>query len=60
MSDHFDGAQQALDRMKRAYERGTGCRLTADMIGSLAVSMIGQMWSEKAPNHPTSREGGDQ
>ena len=37
----------ALDRMKRAYERGTGCHLTADMVRALGVSVVGQAWSEE-------------
>lgn len=41
----------ALNRMRRASERGTGCRLTAEMIASLAISTIGQMWGEKDPRH---------
>lgn len=45
----FRGAHDALDRMKRADERGTGCRLTAEMIQSLSVTMIGQMWLEERP-----------
>lgn len=45
----FNGAQDALDRMARAHARGTGCHLTAEMIQSLGVSMIGQMWAEDRP-----------
>jgi hypothetical protein len=39
-------AQNALDRMRRAHYRGTGCHLTADMIQGLSVSLIGSMWEE--------------
>jgi len=42
-------AQDALDRMRRAHERGTGCHLTAEMIHAFACSMIGQMWAEARP-----------
>jgi hypothetical protein len=42
-------AQDALNRMRRAHNRGTGCRLTADMIHALSCSMIGQMWEETDP-----------
>lgn len=45
----FDPAQDALNRMRRAHERGTGCRLTADMIRSLYLSFIGQMWEQDDP-----------
>ena len=47
--DELSPAHDALDRMRRASERGTGCRLTAEMIASLAVTTIGQMWSEEDP-----------
>jgi len=45
----FDLAQEALNRMRRAHERGTGCRLTAEMIRSLYVTFIGQMWNQDDP-----------
>lgn len=45
----FDEANDALGRMKRAYERGTGCRLTPEMIQSLGVSLVGQIWSDDDP-----------
>ncbi len=44
-----DGAQDALNRMARAARRGTGCTLTAEMIASLAVTIIGQAWAEADP-----------
>ncbi len=47
--DAFKGSQDALDRMKRAHARGTGCHLTADMIQSLYLTIIGQMWNEERP-----------
>ncbi|USN13916.1 hypothetical protein PAPPERLAPAPP_02420 [Brevundimonas phage vB_BpoS-Papperlapapp] len=34
----------ALRRMKRASERGTGCTLTAEMIEALSRSTIGEWW----------------
>lgn len=43
------GTHDALNRMRRAYERGTGCHLTAEMIQSMSVSIFGQMWSEEDP-----------
>ena len=45
----FDGAQDALNRMKRAQKRGTGCHLTAGMIRSLYLSFIGEMWGDDDP-----------
>lgn len=35
---------EALDRMKRASDRGTGCHLTAEMIEALSTSVIGSIW----------------
>ena len=45
----FDGAQDALNRMKRAHQRGTGCHLTARMLQSLYVSFMGEMWGDDDP-----------
>ena len=45
----FDGAQDALTRMKRAAGRGTGCHLTAKMIQSLALSGLAETWEEPDP-----------
>lgn len=47
--DAMGPAHDALDRMRRAHERGTGCRLTPDMIEALGRSSIGQMWAEEDP-----------
>jgi hypothetical protein len=47
--DAFGGAHDALNRMKRASERGTGCHLTADMIAALSVTILDQMWGEEDP-----------
>lgn len=45
----LDGTHDALTRMKRAYDRGTGCHLTAEMIQSMSVTLFGQIWSEEDP-----------
>lgn len=42
-------AQDALNRMKRAHDRRTGCHLSADMIEALSVTFLGQIWSEPDP-----------
>lgn len=34
----------ALRRMKRADDRGTGCRLTPDMIRAMSNMVIGEWW----------------
>lgn len=46
---HMDAAQDALNRMHRAHQRGTGCHLTAEMIESLSVTFIGELWEEADP-----------
>ncbi len=40
----FPLVEEALKRMKRAHERGTGCHLTKEMIQTLSVTLIGQWW----------------
>lgn len=44
-----DSAHDALNRMRRAHERGTGCHLTADMIASLSLTGFGEIWSQEDP-----------
>lgn len=46
----MSGAHDALDRMHRAHQRGTGCRLTAEMIAALGVTFLGQTWGEDRPS----------
>lgn len=45
----FDGAQNALSKMRKAEQRGTGCHLTADEIKSLSITPIGELWSQDDP-----------
>jgi hypothetical protein len=56
MGDALTPAQDALDRMERAYRRGTGCHLTADMIESLGVTLIGEIWSAERPEEPKEHD----
>lgn len=35
---------EALKRMRRGFERGTGCRLTPDMLRAMSISLIGEWW----------------
>jgi hypothetical protein len=54
MADYYnppalDGAQDAISKLCRAEKRGTGCRLTAQEVQSLALTSIGQMWNEPDP-----------
>src|SRR5437868_13943015 len=49
-----EAAQDALDRMRRAHRRGSGCYLTAEMIQSLALTSIGEVWSDERPARPTT------
>lgn len=48
-ADCLNEAQNALNRLRRAHRRGTGCHLTAEMISSLALTLIGQIWDEDDP-----------
>ena len=48
-----EAAQDALDRMRRAHQRGSGCYLTAEMIQSLALTSIGEVWSDERPKLQT-------
>jgi hypothetical protein len=52
----FDGAQNALNKMRRARKRGTGCRLTAEEIFSLSLTHIGQMWEQEDPRDAAEAE----
>lgn len=47
--NYVDPLNDALDRMKRAHERGTGCHLTREMIEALYVSILGSIWEEPRP-----------
>lgn len=50
MSEPINGrAQDALNRMRQAHERGTGCRLTAEMIAALGLTFLAETWSEPDP-----------
>ena len=56
-ADELSGVHDALDRMRRAHERGTGCHLTAEMIGALGCTFLAQTWSEERPaTLPTDKE----
>lgn len=58
MSFHDDlgAAHDALNRMRRAQERGTGCHLTSEMVAALYCTSIGSMWVEDDPRHITLKE----
>jgi hydroxymethylpyrimidine/phosphomethylpyrimidine kinase len=49
MSGTFDAAHDALNRMKRAHARGTGCHLTAYMIASLGLTFLAEAWGAADP-----------
>jgi hypothetical protein len=42
-------AHDALNRIQRAHERGTGCYLTAEMVEALSLTYLGEIWSEPDP-----------
>lgn len=49
-NEAFEGADEALRRMHRAFQRGTGCYLTPEMIRSLKVTVIGEWWANVEPS----------
>lgn len=48
----FEQAHAALDRMRRAHARGTGCHLTAEMIRDLGLTFLGETWGEEGDCEP--------
>lgn len=58
MADDFHeelgAAHDALNRMRRANKRGSGCRLTAEMIAALSCTSLGSMWAEDDPRTPST------
>lgn len=42
---HLPLADQALLRMRRANNLCTGCRLTAEMIAALSVTLMAEWWA---------------
>ena len=46
-----DGANDALNRLRRAKIRGTGCHLTAGMVHSLGLTVVGELMAEPDPRH---------
>lgn len=55
--EEIGAAHDALNRMKRAHDRGTGCHLTADMINALGVTIVGQAWAEIDPRDASPTPG---
>lgn len=49
IDDELHAAQNALNRLRRAYERGTGCRLTAEMVAELYLTRFGETWEQSDP-----------
>lgn len=45
----LDGAQDAINRMGRAHQRGTGCHLTAEMVRSLSLTIVAEWWNDHDP-----------
>jgi hypothetical protein len=48
-NNDFDLCQDALNRMRKAAEKGTGVRLSADDIQAFRVTIIGEMWNAPDP-----------
>lgn len=47
--EHADIIEDALNKLRRAAKRGTGCRLTAEEIHHLNVTAFGETWSQPDP-----------
>jgi hypothetical protein len=47
--NHLNKAQDALNRMRRANERGTGCYLTPVMVEELSLTVFGEIWQDVDP-----------
>lgn len=47
--DFTNMINDALNRLRRAHHRGTGCHLTRDMIIALSCSFIGEVWASDDP-----------
>lgn len=50
-----EAAHRALNRMRRANDRGTGCHLTAEMVWGLGVTIIGELWDQADPRAAEER-----
>ncbi|MCP5003518.1 MAG: hypothetical protein GY941_06125 [Planctomycetes bacterium] len=44
--DVFPEADKAFARMKRAYDRGTGCRLTPKMCAELGNTFLSNLFAD--------------
>lgn len=42
-------AHDALNRLKRAHLRQTGCHLTAEMVAGLGITFLAEVWDEEDP-----------
>jgi hypothetical protein len=62
MSHFSDSVNDALNRMKRAQRRGTGCHLTVEMVRALGCTLLAEVWGEDDPRSVglnTQPEGAD-
>lgn len=48
-ADTIPHAHDALNKMRRACNRGTGCKLTADEVFELSLTAIGELWNQDDP-----------
>lgn len=42
-------AQDALNKLRRAEKRGTGCHLSADEVFALGLTRFGELWADTDP-----------
>jgi hypothetical protein len=48
-----DGYHDAMNRLRRAENRGTGCHLTADMVAGLGMK-YSEVWQEDDPRNESN------
>jgi len=47
--------QNVLNRMKKAYEKGYGIRISAEELKELSLTFIGEIWNEPDPRKKVKR-----
>ena len=50
----LDLAQDTLDKMRTAHESEKGCLLTYEMLASLNLTLIGEIWGQPRPTEVVS------
>jgi hypothetical protein len=42
-------AQDALNKLRQAEKRGTGCHLSADEVFAMSLTRFGELWADADP-----------